>query len=252
MIPSGPSGTHERLNRFLARAGVGSRRRADELIAAGRVRLNGSVVEKLATVVDPEHDTVTLDGRRLAPPSGEAVWIVFNKPAGALTSRRDVRGRRTIFNLFPPAWHQLITVGRLDLDTEGVLLLTSDGIMAHRLMHPRYEIERVYEAQVTGVPSHAVLQRLSQGVDLGDPTIAHADAQVQRRLADGAWIRLVLHEGRKREVKRLLATIGHPVLKLRRIAYAGITARGLRPGQWRALTVAEVSQLQRLAGITPP
>ncbi|HUU45576.1 MAG TPA: S4 domain-containing protein, partial [Acidobacteriota bacterium] len=167
----------ERLNRYLSRAGVGSRRRADQLIAAGRVRLNGTVVEQLATQVRPGRDVVVLDGKVMTPPASSDIWIVLNKPAGSLTTRRDVRGRPTIFDHLPEKWRSLIPVGRLDLDTGGAILLTSNGFDANRLMHPRYQIDRIYEASVDGSPAPSELHALSRGIDLGDPTPARAEAR---------------------------------------------------------------------------
>jgi len=243
MTEGRPSGTPERLNRYLSRAGVGSRRRADELVAAGRVAIDGVTVVKLATLVDPARDTVTLDGRPLKPPDEAPVWIVFNKPVGTLTARRDARGRTTIFDHLPTEWHRLIPVGRLDYDTEGVILLTSDGDGANRLMHPRYEVERVYEAVIAGVPTAAELGRLAVGIDLGDRTLAHANVTVMRRQRDQCTVRVLLREGRKREVKRLMLAIGHRVSDLKRVSFAGVTARGLKPGQWRRLTAAEIRRL---------
>jgi 23S rRNA pseudouridine2605 synthase len=233
----------ERLNRFLSRAGVGSRRRADELIAAGRVSINGEMVVKLATFVDPTRDRVAVDGRPVIPLDNESVWIILNKTAGVLTTRRDTHGRNTIFSLLPKEYAHLIPVGRLDLDTEGVLLLTNDGDAANRLMHPRYEIERIYEAVVEGIPSREDLQRLRTGVDLGDPTPAQAKAKIVTMHRTGAVVQVSLHEGRKREVKRLFEAIGHKVIRLRRLSFAGITAREVRPGQWRKLTEKEIARL---------
>ncbi|MBI5867242.1 MAG: rRNA pseudouridine synthase [candidate division Zixibacteria bacterium] len=239
--PAPPRG--ERLNRFLSRAGVGSRRRADELIACGRVAINGVMVEKLATFVDPDRDRVAVDGKPVIAPSDEPVWIIMNKTAGLLTTRRDVRGRNTIFSILPEEYSKLIPVGRLDMDTEGVLLLTNDGETANRLMHPRYEVERVYEAVVEGTPTREEFQRLRAGIDLGDPTPAKAKAKIVTMHRTGAVVQVSLHEGRKREVKRLFEAIGHKVLRLRRLSYAGITAREVRPGQWRKLNEREIARL---------
>jgi len=233
----------ERLNRYLSRCGVGSRRRADEIIAAGRVTLNGVRVEKLATVVDPAKDKVELDGRPLEPTTPETIWILLYKPSGTLTTRRDVRGRTTIFDKLPPTFQRLIPVGRLDQDTEGVILLTSDGDGANRLMHPRYEIERVYEATVVGVPAPSALAKLKHGIDLGDPTPARAEAAVERFHPRGAVVRLILREGRKREVKRMMTALGHPVVHLQRVSFAGLTTGGMEPGGWRRLTESEISRL---------
>ena len=239
-----PQQRGERLNRFLSRAGVGSRRRADELIADGHVAINGVKVTKLATFVDAGRDTVTLDGKKLSPPVDEPIWLVMNKAAGTLTTRRDTRGRPTVFDGLPSVYSQLVTVGRLDFDTEGVLLLTNDGDAANRLMHPRYEIERVYEAAVEGEPAPASLRQLRQGVDLGDPTPARAEAQVIGRHRTGVILQLRLHEGRKREIKRLCQAIGHRVLSLKRVSYAGIKATRLSVGHWRKLSPGEIEFLR--------
>ena len=247
-----PGAATERLNRFLARAGVGSRRRADLLIAAGRVTVNGAPVEKMATLVDPGVDTVTVDGRAVAPPVSGDQWIVLHKVAGTLTARRDSRGRPTIFGDLPERYQGLIPVGRLDWDTVGVILLTSDGYAANRLMHPRYQIERIYEAHVTGQPSREALRHLKIGIDLGDPTPARAEARVTGKHRAGAVMRLTRREGRKREIKRMLSAIGHPVLRLVRVSFAGITARGLKPGTWRALTKAEIARLTSLPDSRTP
>lgn len=243
MDKPGPEAGAERLNRYLARCGVGSRRRADEIIAAGRVTLNGQRVVKLATTVDPSRDEVALDGRPLKPIATDTVWILFYKPSGTLTTRRDVRGRATIFDKLPPMFQNLIPVGRLDQDTEGVLLLTSDGDGANRLMHPRYEIERVYEATIVGVPAPSALAQLKAGIDLGDPTPARAEAEVVRFHPRGAVVRLLLREGRKREVKRMMMALGHPVVHLRRVSFAGLTTDGMNIGDWRRLTGDEIARI---------
>lgn len=233
----------ERLNRFLARAGIGSRRRADTIIGEGRVTVNGIKVEKLATLVDPFHDRIAVDGQVLGMPPNEPIWILMNKPAGTLTARRDVRGRPTIFDGLPPVYSQLIPVGRLDLDTEGVILLTNDGETANRLMHPRYQVERVYEAAVRGIPDRAMLRAFAKGIDLGDKTPAVAEAAIAASHGRGVVLRLTLREGRKREVKRMCEAAGCPVLHLRRISYAGLTARGVEVGGWRKLEPAEIARL---------
>ncbi len=240
----------ERLNRYLARAGVGSRRRADEMIAEGRVTINGEKVTKLATFVDVDKDVVAVNGKELSPPVDVPIWIVLNKAAGTLTTRRDTRGRPTVFDALPPVYSQLVPVGRLDLDTEGVLLLTNDGEAANHLMHPRYEIERVYEATVVGEPTPTSLRQLRQGIDLGDSTPARAEAQVIGRHRVGVTLQLRLHEGRKREIKRMCEAIGHRVIGLKRVSYAGIKARRLSVGHWRKLTPGELEFLQAKIGKT--
>jgi len=243
----------ERINRYLSRAGVGSRRRADALILQGRVTLNGTVVEKPGVAVDPDHDTVELDGRPMLPIHSEAIWIVLNKPRDVLTTRRDQRGRQVVFDLLPEEYKDLIPVGRLDYDTQGILILTSDGRAANRLMHPRYEIERVYEALVKGQPSRSALARLSAGLDLGDPTPARADAEIIRRMSpERTVLRIVIREGRKREIKRMMTEIGYPVIRLRRIAYGPIRPQRLGVGRWRELSIHERKTIQRLFQSSDP
>jgi 23S rRNA pseudouridine2605 synthase len=224
-----------RLNAYLARAGVASRRGADELIKAGRVTVNGEPGE-LNTFV-ASRDRVEVDGRpaELQP----RAYVLLHKPAGVVTTARDPRGRRTVVDLVDHA-SRVVPVGRLDLDTTGALLLTNDGELAHMLAHPRYEVEKVYEAEVEGDPSDEALQDLRRGVELDDGLTAPAQA---RRLGPGR-VELVLHEGRKHQVKRMLAAVGYPVTSLHRSRYAGLTLEGLEPGAWRELEPSEVTRLR--------
>ena len=229
-----------RLNAYLARAGVASRRKADELIKAGRVTVNGELGH-LSTVVGAR-DRVELDGRVLE--RQPRAYVLLNKPPGVLTTLRDPLGRPTVADLVRhPA--RLAPVGRLDADTTGALLLTNDGQLAHRLAHPRYEVDKVYVADVEGAPTDGTLRRLEQGVELDDGPTAPARA---RRLA-AERVELTVHEGRKHQVKRMLAAAGHPVRRLRRVRYGPLTVDGLAEGQWRELTPREVEQLQRAAAL---
>jgi 23S rRNA pseudouridine2605 synthase len=224
-----------RLNAYLARAGVASRRKADELIKAGRVTVNGEPGQ-LNTFVQ-SRDRVELDGERveLQP----LTYVLLHKPAGAVTTARDPQGRRTVVELVDhPA--RVVPVGRLDADTTGALLLTNDGELAHRLAHPRYEVEKVYEAEVEGDPSDEALEQLGNGIELDDGPTSPAQA---RRLAT-SHVELSIHEGRKHQVKRMLAAVGHPVTRLHRSRYAGLTLEGLEPGQWRELEPSEVERLR--------
>ncbi len=233
-----------RLNAFLARAGVASRRRADELILAGRVRVNGEPGE-LNTVVG-KHDVVKVDGKRveLQP----LAYVLLNKPSGVVTTASDPRGRRTVVDLVP-AEPRVVPVGRLDVDTTGALLLTNDGDLAHRLAHPRYGVPKVYEADVAGSPSPDDLARLRDGLELDDGPTAPADARIVSRGARDSRIELTLHEGRKHQVKRMCEAIGRPVRSLHRARYAALDVDGLAPGEWRALTSAEVAALRRCVGL---
>jgi 23S rRNA pseudouridine2605 synthase len=225
-----------RLNAWLARAGVASRRGADDLINAGRVTVNGEPGQ-LNTFV-AARDRVELDGRPLA--RQKLAYVLLNKPAGVVTTARDPGGRPTVVGLVGHT-SRVVPVGRLDADTTGVLLLTNDGELAHRLAHPRYEVDKVYVAEVEGDPSPETLAALERGVELDDGRTAPARA---RRLARGR-VELVLHEGRKHQVKRMLAAVGHPVRSLSRTRYGPLTATGLDPGEWRELTPVEVDALRR-------
>jgi 23S rRNA pseudouridine2605 synthase len=224
-----------RLNAYLARAGIASRRRADELILTGRVRVNGEPGE-LNTFVGAD-DRVEVDGRKVAPQ--RLAYVLLHKPAGVVTTARDPQGRPTVVELVPQE-PRVVPVGRLDADTTGALLLTNDGPLAHRLSHPRYGVEKTYEADVVGDPDEAALRRLRDGVELEDGKTAPARV---RRIGPGR-VELVLHEGRKHQVKRMLAAVGHPVVQLHRSGYAGLTLAGLEPGAWRELSAGEVAQLR--------
>jgi 23S rRNA pseudouridine2605 synthase len=225
-----------RLNAYLARTGIASRRGADELIKTGRVRVNG-VRGELNTFVK-EGDVVDLDGRLLVPQ--ELAYVLLNKPAGVVTTASDPQGRPTVVGLVDHE-SRVVPVGRLDADTTGALLLTNDGELAHRLAHPRYEVEKVYEAEVEGEPSDDALARLAEGVDLDEGRTAPARV---RRLGPSR-VELSIHEGRKHQVKRMLEAVGHPVRKLHRSRYAGLTVEGLEPGAWRELDAGEVAALRQ-------
>jgi 23S rRNA pseudouridine2605 synthase len=224
-----------RLNAYLARAGVASRRRADELIKAGRVTVNGEPGE-LNTFV-ASRDRVEVDGRRVEPQA--LAYVLLHKPAGVVTTARDPHGRPTVVELVSHE-ARVVPVGRLDADTTGALLLTNDGELAHRLAHPRYGVKKTYEVEVEGDPSEEQLQRLRDGVELEDGMTAPAQA---RRIGPNR-LELVLHEGRKRQVKRMCAEVGLPVTRLHRPRYDGLELLDLPPGEWRELTQAEVERLR--------
>jgi 23S rRNA pseudouridine2605 synthase len=224
-----------RLNAYLARAGVASRRAADELIKTGRVHVNGRPGE-LNTFVG-SGDAVEVDGR---PVEKQALaYLLLHKPAGVVTTARDPQGRPTVVGLVP-AEPRVVPVGRLDAETTGALLLTNDGRLAHRLAHPRYQVDKVYDAEVEGDPSAEALRRLREGVELDDGRTAPAKA---RRLGRGR-LELTVHEGRKHQVKRMCEAVGHPVRRLHRSGYAGLTLEGVQPGRWRELTTDEVAALR--------
>ena len=225
-----------RLNAYLARAGVASRRKADELIKAGRVRVNGALGE-LNTFVGGD-DVVEVDGAAVA--KQKLAYVLLNKPPGVVTTASDPQGRPTVVELVRHE-SRVVPVGRLDLETTGALLLTNDGPLAHRLAHPRYGVEKVYEVEVYKEPTDEALRLLGEGVQLEDgPT---APARVRRLGA--ARFELVLHEGRNRQVRRMTEAVGHRVRRLHRRVYAGLELDELEPGEWRELTVPEVEQLRK-------
>ena len=229
-----------RLNAFLARAGVASRRRADELIRDGRVVVNGRPGE-LNTVVGPR-DVVEVDGQEVE--RQPLAYVLLHKPSGVVTTASDPQGRRTVVDLVP-AVPRVVPVGRLDVDTTGALLLTNDGELAHRLAHPRYGVPKVYEADLEGSPSEDEMRRLRTGIELEDGVTSPAEA----RLVRPGRIELTLHEGRNRQVRRMCEAIGHPVRRLHRSRYAGLAVDGLLRGEWRSLTKAEVAGLRRSVGL---
>jgi 23S rRNA pseudouridine2605 synthase len=224
-----------RLNAWLARAGVASRRKADELIKAGRVTVNGEPGQ-LNTFVQAK-DEVRLDGRPLAKQA--LSYVLLHKPAGVVTTASDPQGRTTVLDLVHHP-SRVVPVGRLDAETTGALLLTNDGDLAHRLAHPKYEVDKVYVAEVWGQPTDGTLRKLAEGVKLEDGRTA--PAQVRR--IDGATIELTLHEGRNRQVRRMLDAVGHRVRSLHRARYGPLTLEGLEPGAWRELEPFEVERLR--------
>jgi 23S rRNA pseudouridine2605 synthase len=235
----------ERLNKLLAHAGVGSRRHCEELIAAGRVSVDGRTVRELGTKVDPGRQRVCVDGE---PVRGErhVYWLV-NKPRGYLSTSADPDGRPLVLDLVPHISQRVYTVGRLDEASEGLILLTNDGDLAHRLMHPRFGVEKTYLVQVAGAPTPEDLRQLLKGVWLSD---GHVRAKKVRRLkahGDSTWLRIVLSEGRNREIRRMLARLGHKVLRLRRLALGPVLLGTLAVGKSRRLSHDEVEALRQAA-----
>jgi 23S rRNA pseudouridine2605 synthase len=224
-----------RLNAYLARAGVASRRGSDDLIKEGRVKVNDEPGQ-LNTYVHAG-DRVEVDGEPVA--AQKLTYVLLNKPRATVTTARDPRGRRTVVELVSEVPERIVPVGRLDADTTGALLLTNDGPLAHRLAHPRYGVEKVYEAEVEGEPDKRALRQLAAGIELDDGLTAPAQA----RLLAPSKLELTLHEGRKHQVKRMLEAVGHPVRRLHRSRYAGLTLEGLEPGRWRELEPSEVKRL---------
>jgi 23S rRNA pseudouridine2605 synthase len=234
-LPTDPEG--ERLQKVLARAGLASRRASEELIAEGRVRVNGEVAE-LGRRVDPEADAVTIDGVPV-PVAPGLVHYLLNKPRGVVSTASDPQGRPVVVSLVP-AEPRVFPVGRLDTDTEGLLVLTNDGGFAHRLTHPSFGVDKEYLAEVEGEPSRAALRQLREGVDLEDGRTAPARVTA---VSPGV-LRIVLSEGRNRQVRRMCEAVGHPVRRLVRTRIGPVADRRLPPGHWRALTIGEVRSLE--------
>jgi pseudouridine synthase len=240
-----------RLNRFLARAGVASRRAADELITAGRVAVNGEVVTERGTSVDPAVDSVAFDGRPVVLPSTQT-YVVLNKPPGYVVTLSDPQGRRTVADLIAGVGAAVVPVGRLDARTEGLLILTDDGDLAHRIAHPSFEVDKVYEVVARGVLSEAARRRLERGIELDGRTTSPARVTVHSTARHTTVATIVVHEGRKRQVRRMFEAVGHPVKKLKRVSVGPIELGDLRPGEWRHMSEPELTALRRALGLLEP
>ncbi len=238
-----------RLQKALAEAGLGSRRACEQLIRAGRVTVDGAVAD-LGCVVDPDGQVICVDGRRVLAEAKE-YWLL-NKPAGVLSAASDARGRRTVVDLVPTE-ARIYPVGRLDLATTGVLLLTNDGELAARLLHPRYHVTKEYFVKVRGLVTEEECELLRRGVSLEDGLTAPAGVRILKRGVEKGrpttTLRLVLHEGRKRQVRRMMEVLGHPVLALHRMRFAGLSGAGLAPGESRRLSEPEVKALLKRVGL---
>jgi 23S rRNA pseudouridine2605 synthase len=236
-----PDAAGERLQKVLARVGIASRRACEELIAEGRVKVNGEVAV-LGRRVDADHDRVELDGVPIGV-APDLVHYLLNKPAGVVTTASDPQGRPTVVGLVP-ATPRVFPIGRLDAETEGLLILTNDGALAQHLAHPRHGVEKEYLAEVRGRPSAGAVRRLREGVELDDGVTAPARVS----LLGPNLLRIVIHEGRNRQVRRMCEEVGHPVLRLVRSRIGPLTDRSLRPGRWRSLSQGEVRALQQAVG----
>jgi 23S rRNA pseudouridine2605 synthase len=237
-----------RLQKYLSMSGRSSRREAERMLLDGRVRVNGAVVRELGTRVDPARDVVEVDGLVVGPQ--EVRWVAFHKPAGVLTTRADPHGGATIYDVLPEAERSLKYVGRLDRDTEGLLLLTNAGDLIHALLHPSRAVEREYVATVARVPSSETLARLCSGVELGDGAARAKRVELVGREGGDGIVGLVLTEGRKREVRRLLESVGHPVRHLTRVRFGPVRLGTLPRGELRPLSDDEISVLRVMAGGT--
>jgi pseudouridine synthase len=239
-----------RLNRYLASCGLGSRRKCEALITDCRVAVNGEVVFELGTVVDPRRDKVTFDGKAVRPPAAKT-YILSNKPLGYLTTASDPHGRPTVMDLVPSRGARLFPAGRLDHDTTGLLLMTDDGALAFRLTHPRYGVEKKYVAVVEGRPTHTDLKALRKGVRLSDGPTRPAKVRLLSSGVKKCRVEIIIHEGRKRQVRRMFEAIGFRVLELERVAIAFLELGEMKPGACRRMKSAEVGRLRKLVGLYP-
>lgn len=235
-----------RLHKYIANCGYTSRRRAELLIQAGRVQVNGKVLTSLGTTVYPDRDVVRVNGEVIAPP--EPLTIIFHKPAGIITSTHDTHDRLTVMDILPRSLRDrgVLPAGRLDQDTEGLLVLTNDGDLAHRITHPSFETEKEYEALVSGSPSSDGLRRLETGIRIEGEITAPARVESVEREGSNHRVRLVIREGKKRQVRRMFEAIGHPVIYLKRVRVGGLELGELPTGEWRELTAPELVSLSAL------
>jgi len=237
----------ERLQKLIARAGLASRRAAERLILAGRVRVNGRVVTTLGTKADPDRDRIEVNGRPLPAEQRREYWLV-HKPRGVLSTARDPHGRRTVLDLLPEGVGRLYPVGRLDHDSEGLMLLTNDGELAQRLAHPRHHVPKTYKVWVQGRPDRAAIERLRRGVKLEDGVTAPARVYLKASSEQTSKLSMVLNQGKKRQIRRMCEAVGHPVRRLVRVGLGPLRLGDLPPGAARRLTPGELAALRRAAG----
>lgn len=231
-----------RLQKYLAGCGIASRRKAEEIIAQGRVTVDGEVVTAMGAQVNPARQEIRLDGKVVIP-HDDLLYVLLNKPQGYVTTLSDPQGRPIVTSLLHGINARLFPVGRLDLDTEGALILTNDGELAQKIQHPSYEITKTYEAQVLGLPSEKILQKLEHGILLEGKKTAPAKIMVITRQTETTTIRITIHEGRKRQVRKMFQAIGHPVFHLKRVAYGHLFLQGLLTGKYRILTPEDLKKI---------
>lgn len=238
----------ERIQKLISRAGAASRREAERLIKEGRVSLNGRVVTELGIQAD-ETDEIAIDGVAIGKEKAK-LYFLLNKPKGYLSTVKDDRGRKTVVDLLAEVHEYIYPIGRLDYDTEGLLLLTNDGELMNGLLHPRYEVKKTYLAKVRGMVTPEKLQKFRSGIELEDGMTAPAEARLVEYNEQGNWskVKVVIHEGRNRQVRRMFSAVGHDVIALKRIAFGGLTLEGVSRGKYRELTADEVAKLKHIAG----
>lgn len=237
-----------RINKYLSAAGVSSRREADRLIEQGRVKVNGKIVQTLGSKIDENKDRIEVDGKTVEGTQGK-IYMLLNKPPEFLVTLKDPFQRPTIMDFLPKLKTRIFPVGRLDFDSEGLLLMTNDGELANRLIHPRYEIKKNYLVKIQGHPEKVQISRLERGIPIDGKKTAPAKISPISSSPKRSLFKVELHEGRKREIRRMFEAIGYHVLLLRRIKFAGLTLDGLDPGDWRYLTDIEVQNLYKKVGL---
>lgn len=235
----------ERLQKFLARAGVASRRTSEELITQGKVKVNGQIVTVMGVKIDPAKDVIEVEGKKVKPEE-KKVYILLNKPAGYVTTLRDPQKRPKVIDLLKDVKERIYPVGRLDFDTEGLLLLTNDGELTYALTHPKHEIGKTYLALVKGTPDRDKLKRFQRGLRLADGVTAPAKVRLLKKGKIGTLLEITIYEGRNRQIRRMCETIGHPVLELKRIKMGFLDLKGVETGKYRYLTGEEIKKLKKL------
>lgn len=241
----------ERLQKIIAAAGITSRRAAEELIVAGRVAINGTIVTELGAKADPASDQITVDGT-LVKPTETLYYVLLHKPAGYVTSLKDPQGRQLVTELVTEVGARLYPVGRLDYNSEGLLLLTNDGAWANRLMHPRHQVDKEYHVRVRGKVDQQQIRRLNDGIELEDGPVSGATVRLLKTDQNNDWLSVTIREGRNRQVRRMCAAVGLSVVRLRRIRYGNLTLGGLKPGEYRLLTKQEAAELDAPQPARPP
>ncbi|MGB9765108.1 MAG: pseudouridine synthase [Candidatus Saccharicenans sp.] len=237
------------MNKFLAQAGVASRRQADCLVQEGRVRINGQLVTRLGIKVDENKDRIEVDGRPISL-SADQVYLLLNKPPGYIVTADDPQKRKTVMELIPRLPFRIFPVGRLDSESEGALLFTNDGVLANRLLHPRYRISKIYEVKVAGLVEDKALEKLKKGMFVDGRKTIPAKVKVIYRRKENSLLWLEIYEGRKHEIRKMFYSLGFEVKKLRRTSIAGISIKGLRLGGWRYLKPEEIKKLKKLTSIS--
>jgi len=240
--------SEERLQKILSRAGIASRRAAEKLILEGRVKVNDEIITELGTKIDPSECTIKVDGRKITLEE-QKIYLILNKPKGILSTAKDDRGRKTVIDLIEDVDERIYPVGRLDFNTEGLILLTNDGDLMNALLHPKFQIKKTYLARVSGKINERKLDKLRMGIRLEDGMTAPAEVYLIQSDENSAEVELTIHEGRNRQVRRMFAAIGCDVKKLKRIHFADLTVEGLKAGHYRHLTKLEIEKLYKMTGL---